>query len=71
MGLLTSLQAYERLNAGLKRRETRNRLADFMPETYRLDDTAEREAFMEAFQGTFTAELTYILLNRFRTWLHL
>ena len=51
MGLLTSLQAYERVSTSVKRRDVRIRFHDFIPQTYRLDDPKERELFLEAFKG--------------------
>lgn len=51
LGLLTSLQRYERvwtmLNLG---RIIKLRTSDFIPETYRLDDSTERRIFLEIFK---------------------
>ena len=48
LGLLTSLQEYDRVCVMVKRKSSR---LDFIPETYKLDDKNERESFMENFKG--------------------
>jgi len=48
LGLLNSLQDYNRSCATVQRR-TLN--LDFIPETYRLDDLKDRESFVEQYKG--------------------
>jgi len=61
LGLLTSLQRYERvwtmLNLG---RIIKLRTSDFIPETYRLDDNTERRIFYEIFKRMI-AHIVYSL----------
>jgi hypothetical protein len=50
MGLLTSLQRYDRVTATMNKKHNRMRYVDFLPETYRIDDPGDRKAFLEAHQ---------------------
>ena len=50
LGLLTSLQRYEQVLIALRlSRVVKLRMSDFVPETYRLDDSFQQRAFFEAF----------------------
>lgn len=51
LGLLNSLQEYERVTMSTKGRPPRLRFTDFVPETYRFDEKHDREAFMECYKG--------------------
>ena len=51
MGLLTSLQAYDRVLNGVRGKELRMRLEEFVPETYRLDDAKEKQTFFDKYKG--------------------
>lgn len=48
MGLLTSLQEYNRLCDKTKKKETK---LNFIPETYRLDDGNDRQTFLDTYKG--------------------
>ena len=48
MGLLSSLQEYERVCAQVKKRTLR---LDFLPETYKLGDGRQRAVFIDTFKG--------------------
>ncbi len=69
LGLLNSLQGYDRVCMGIRGREPKLRIGDFIPETYRLEDSREREKFFERFKresrascksSQFLAGLPYI-----------
>ena len=64
VGLLSSLQEYERLTTSMnpKAKRPKLRLNDFLPETYRLDDPKEREQFFQTFKGWYPCLLTNRLL---------
>ena len=49
MGLLGSLQAYERVCGGMKK-GPKLKLNDFVPETYRVDDPKEKQAFLDTYK---------------------
>ncbi len=51
LGLLNSLQAYDRICVSIRGKEPRLRYTDFIPITYKLDDLKEREAFFEEYKG--------------------
>ena len=57
LGLLQSLQSHERINMGIRGREPRYKVLDLLPETYRLDDPKEREAFFDNHKGQFPASI--------------
>ncbi len=46
LGLLASLQAYDRIS-----RKAHLRSTDFLPQTYSLDDPIQQQAFLQQFQG--------------------
>ncbi|CAG5125033.1 unnamed protein product [Candidula unifasciata] len=50
LGLLCSLQEYERITLLTKGRLPRLRMADFVPETYKLDDKVDREKFIQEYK---------------------
>ncbi|KAK3105402.1 hypothetical protein FSP39_024394 [Pinctada imbricata] len=50
LGLLNSLQEYERVTLSTKGRPPRLRFIDFVPETYRLDEKHDRETFLEKYK---------------------
>ena len=53
LGLLTSLQHYEQVLIALRlSRVVKLRMADFVPDTFRLDDSFEQRSFFEAFART-------------------
>ncbi|XP_041378081.1 uncharacterized protein LOC121390355 [Gigantopelta aegis] len=54
LGLLNSLQEYERVTLSTKGRLPRLKMAEFVPETYRLDSTTDREAFLQVYQDDET-----------------
>jgi len=50
LGLLLSLQRYEQVLIALRlSRVVKLKMTDFVPDTYRLDDSFEQRAFFEAF----------------------
>ena len=51
MGLLTSLQTYDRVLNGVRGKDLKMKLDEFVPETYRLDDMKERQAFFDTYKG--------------------
>ena len=51
MGLLNSLQAYDRVCNGIVGREPKLQLNEFIPETYRIDDPKERELFYNTYKS--------------------
>ena len=51
MGLLTSLQTYDRVCHSIKGKEPKLKLQDFIPETYRIDDSKEREFFYNTYKS--------------------
>ena len=51
MGLLSSLQAYDRVCQSIKGKELKLKLQDFIPETYRIDDPKEREIFYNIYKS--------------------
>lgn len=51
LGLLNSLQEYERVTLSTKGRPPRLRFSDFVPETYRLDEPKDREEFLRIYLG--------------------
>lgn len=51
LGLLNSLQEYERVTMSTKGRPPRLRFTDFVPETYRFDEKHDRETFLETYKG--------------------
>lgn len=53
MGLLNSLQEYEKLQQSSRRGRLvgKVKMAHFIPETYKLDDPKDREAFFSTFKG--------------------
>ena len=51
LGLLLTLREYERVTWAVKNRAPRLPMADFVPETFILDDRREREQFLEQFKG--------------------
>ncbi|KAK2161579.1 hypothetical protein LSH36_114g02014 [Paralvinella palmiformis] len=51
LGLLNSLQRYDRVNATINLKgNVKMRSSDFMPETYRVDDPIDRKLFLETYQ---------------------
>ncbi|OWF40312.1 Protein polyglycylase TTLL10 [Mizuhopecten yessoensis] len=50
LGLLNSLQEYERVTLSTKGRPPRLRFTDFVPETYRLDEAKDKEEFLKMYQ---------------------
>ncbi|XP_060074417.1 tubulin glycylase 3A-like [Ylistrum balloti] len=50
LGLLNSLQEYERVTLSTKGRPPRLRFSDFVPETYRLDEAKDKEEFLKIYQ---------------------
>ncbi|XP_033764220.1 protein polyglycylase TTLL10-like isoform X2 [Pecten maximus] len=50
LGLLNSLQEYERVTLSTKGRPPRLRFTDFVPETYRLDEAKDKEEFLKIYQ---------------------
>ena len=48
LGLLNSLQEYDRMCAAVKKRSLK---LDFIPETFRLDDPRDRNAFANTYTG--------------------
>ncbi|BFZ23598.1 hypothetical protein BsWGS_26637 [Bradybaena similaris] len=50
LGLLCSLQDYERITLITKGRLPRMKMADFVPETYKLDDKVDREKFIQEYK---------------------
>jgi hypothetical protein len=50
LGLLNSLQDYSRICNTIQKRPVS---LDFLPETYRLDDPKDREAFTGVFRGQY------------------
>ncbi|XP_076451804.1 uncharacterized protein LOC143287581 isoform X3 [Babylonia areolata] len=50
MGLLSSLQEYERVTLATKGRPPRLKMADFVPETYKLDEKVDRATFLGLYQ---------------------
>ncbi len=51
LGLLDSLQAYDRVCRLIIGRSVKMKLPDFIPETYRVGRPKEREEFYSTFQG--------------------
>ena len=52
LGLLNSLESYERVMKVMKRNKDLTLLVnDFHPETYRLDDQVDRRTFFNRFKG--------------------
>jgi hypothetical protein len=51
LGLINSLQEYERVTLSIKGRPPRLRMEDFVPETYRLDEKNDRDKFVEMYNG--------------------
>jgi hypothetical protein len=56
MGLLTSLQEFERVTLSVKKRSSG---LDFIPETYRLDNTKDRDAFFSTYKGSFISSAIF------------
>jgi len=53
LGLLTSLQHYEQVLIALRlSRVVKLKMTDFVPDTFRLDDSFQQKAFFEAFART-------------------
>ncbi|XP_069113097.1 protein polyglycylase TTLL10-like [Argopecten irradians] len=50
LGLLNSLQEYERVTLSTKGRPPRLRFTDFVPETYRLDEAKDKEEFLKIYK---------------------
>ncbi|XP_052083344.1 protein polyglycylase TTLL10-like isoform X3 [Mytilus californianus] len=50
LGLLNSLQEYERVTLSTKGRPPRLKFNDFFPETYRLDEKNNKDIFLEVYQ---------------------
>ncbi|XP_064611036.1 uncharacterized protein LOC135475177 [Liolophura sinensis] len=50
LGLINSLQEYERVTMTTKGRPPRLRMNDFVPETYRLDEKNDRETFLNTYK---------------------
>ena len=48
LGLLNTLQEYDRVYGSIKKRVPK---LDFIPETYKLDDSKEREIFRDKWKG--------------------
>ena len=48
LGLLNSLQEYDRVCQAVKKRAM---TLDFIPETFRLDDPRDRNVFRQIYQG--------------------
>ena len=48
LGLLNSLQEYDRVCQAVKKKSLK---LDFVPETYRLDDPKDRDAFLDTYKG--------------------
>ena len=51
LGLLCSLQEYERVTLLTKGRTPRMKMTDFIPETYKLDERLDREKFLTEYNG--------------------
>ena len=60
MGLLNSLQTYARVLNGTRNTENKLKLENFVPETYRLDDRKERQAFFETYKGNYIRHNIYL-----------
>ncbi|XP_070207310.1 protein polyglycylase TTLL10-like [Littorina saxatilis] len=50
LGLLCSLQEYERVTLSTKGRPPRLKMSDFFPETYKLDERNDRATFLDLYQ---------------------
>ncbi|KAK3594973.1 hypothetical protein CHS0354_019895 [Potamilus streckersoni] len=50
LGLLNSLQEYERVTISTKGRPPRLKMSEFIPETYKLDEKNDRETFLELYK---------------------
>ena len=48
LGLLNTLQEYDRVYGSIKKRVPK---LDFIPETYKLDDSKERDLFKDKWKG--------------------
>ena len=48
LGLLNSLQEYDRANTNMKRKAPK---LDFIPETLRLDEAKDRATFLDLYTG--------------------
>ncbi|XP_076472370.1 protein polyglycylase TTLL10-like isoform X2 [Babylonia areolata] len=64
LGLLSSLQEYERVTFATKGRFPRLRLVDFFPETYRLDERVDRAVFLNLYKDGETWICKPIGLNQ-------
>ena len=51
LGLLCSLQEYERVTLSTKGRPPRLKMCDFIPETYKLDERVDRATFLSLYKG--------------------
>lgn len=50
LGLLNSLQEYERVTLSTKGRPPRLKFCDFFPETYRLDEKSNKDIFLDVYK---------------------
>ena len=72
LGLLNSLQRFERVQMSINPMKT-NRMcsADFLPETYRLDDQLDRRTFLSTYKGKDKGEdKVGFFLNFTHLWAH-
>jgi len=51
LGLFNSLSEYNRVMAALKGDRGRMKMQDFVPDTYRIDQLKDKEAFLDAYKG--------------------
>ena len=68
LGLLCSLQEYERVTLLTKGRTPRMKMTDFIPETYKLDERLDREKFLSEYNGeasplSFSFFLSFLFLG--------
>ncbi|XP_075046758.1 LOW QUALITY PROTEIN: inactive polyglycylase TTLL10, partial [Mixophyes fleayi] len=67
IGLLCSLREYERVMEKINKTSRMLKMADFFPETFRLDVKDEAEAFFSSYEETHL--LFYVIVQRGQTWI--